>query len=111
MAAFASTVKPFIASMSTVVSIDVSGINIRDEEAVEKLIRQHVEPKVKSIIDKLKATSQKFEDPDFGPTENDPRGAISFYGTAMPAPAGSKYPKPEDLRWARQQYDDNGRFS
>ena len=110
MAAFTQA-KPYFASMSTVISIDVSGINIRDEEAVEKLVRQHVEPRVKTIVDTLKASSQKFEDPDFGPTEKDPRGAVSFYGTAMPAPAGSKYPKPEDLRWDRPHYDDKGMFA
>ena len=111
MAGFASTAKPYYASMSTIICVDVGGINVRDEEALAKLERQFVEPRVKAIVEGLKASSQKFEDPDFGPTQKDPLGAVSFYGTAMPAPAGSKYPKPEDLRWDRPQYDDKGMFA
>lgn len=115
MAAF-TNMKPFYAGMTTVVSFDISGIDIRDSvgddsAAVKELIRKHVEPRVKEIVDQCKASSRKFEDPDFGPTEKDPLGAVSLYGSALPAPAGSKYPKPEDLRWDRPQYDDKGLFS
>ena len=111
MAAFAN-LKPFFASMTTVVSFDISGIDIRDSTGddspeVKALIRKHVEPKVKAIVDELKASSRKFEDPDFGPTIKDPLGAISLYGSCIPSPAGSKYPKPEDLRWDRPQYDED----
>lgn len=66
-----------------------------------------VEAKVKEIINKLKTTHEKFEDADFGPNEKDEFGAISFYGSALPAPAGSKYPAPETLKWERPLYDDN----
>jgi hypothetical protein len=55
----------------------------------------------------LKISHEKFEDVDFGPTEKDEFGAVSFYGTALPAPAGSKYPAPETLRWERPLYDDS----
>ena len=72
-----------------------------------KKIEAIVEAKVKSIIDKLKASHEKFVDEDFGPTSTDEFGANSFYGSQLPAPAGSKYPKPEDLKWERPQYDDS----
>lgn len=70
-------------------------------------IEAQVEKKVKDVVNKLKASHGKFEDPDFGPNEKDEYGAISFYGDAPPAPAGSKYPKPETLRWERPQYRDD----
>ena len=114
MAGFAS-MKAFYQSTSTIVSFDISGVKIRDDTGddsaeVKELIRKHVEPRVKAIIDDLKASSKKFEDPDFGPTEKDGLGAISLYGSAMPAPAGSKYPKPEDLRWDRPHYENKDMF-
>lgn len=63
---------------------------------------------VKKITDKLKASHTKFVDPDFGPNEKDPFGAISLYGSDPPDPSGSKYPPPENLKWVRPQYaDDN----
>jgi hypothetical protein len=58
------------------------------------------------VIDKLKQSHTKFEDPDFGPTEKDEYGAISFYGNGKPDPAGSKYPSPDTLKWERPRYDD-----
>lgn len=67
---------------------------------------EKVEKKVKEIIDKLKQSHTKFEDPDFGPTAKDEYGAISFYGNGKPDPAGSKYPAPETLKWERPRYDD-----
>lgn len=75
--------------------------------AEQKKIEFKIEAKLKDVINKLKASHEKFEDPDFGPNEKDEFGAMSFYGSALPAPAGSKYPAPETLRWERPQYDDN----
>ena len=40
------------------------------------------------IIDKLKISHEKFEDPDFGPSAADEFGAISLYGSGTPNPAG-----------------------
>ena len=82
------------------------GINLKIP-AEQKKIEVKIEAKLKDVINKLKASHEKFEDPDFGPSEKDEFGAISFYGSALPAPAGSKYPAPETLRWERPQYDDN----
>ncbi len=67
---------------------------------------EKVEKRVKDIIDKLKQSHTKFEDPDFGPTGKDEFGAVSFYGNGKPDPAGSKYPAPETLKWERPRYDD-----
>jgi hypothetical protein len=39
-------------------------------------------------------------------SDNETNTAKSFYGSAMPVPAGSKYPNPETLRWQRPLYDD-----
>lgn len=61
---------------------------------------------MKSIVDTLKATHEKFVDKDFGPTEDDEFGAKSLYGDMNPASVGPKYPPPESLRWQRPQYDD-----
>lgn len=69
-----------------------------------------VESKVKDIVNKLKTTHEKFEDVDFGASDKDEFGALSFYGPAAPAPAGSKYPAPESLKWERPLYDD-GKFT
>lgn len=75
---------------------------------LQESIRLKVEPKVRDIINSLKSTHSKFQDPDFGPSESDPTGAISMYGhDGMPAPAGtSKYPDPAVLRWDRPHYAD-----
>ena len=42
------------------------------------------------IIDKLKISHEKFEDPDFGPSSTDEFGAISLYGSGTPNPAGKR---------------------
>lgn len=72
-----------------------------------KKIEEKVEKKLKALIDNLKAQHSKFEDRDFGPSEKDEYGAISFYGSTKPDPAGSKYPAPETLKWERPQYADD----
>jgi hypothetical protein len=73
------------------------------------MIEKAVETKVKEIVDRVKATHGKYIDPDFGPTEQDPNGAISLYGNEPPAPAGvNKYPDPATIRWDRPQYEDEG---
>lgn len=77
---------------------------LKEEQAK---INVKVEAKVKEIVNKLKMSHAKFEDPDFGPLESDEFGAKSLYGAAPPDPAGSKYPSPESLMWQRPQYDDN----
>jgi hypothetical protein len=82
------------------------GVNLKDKEQLAK-VETKIESKVKEIINKLKTTHEKFFDPDFGPNEKDEFGALSFYGTEIPAPAGSKYPNPESLRWERPIYDDS----
>ena len=84
----------------------IIGINLALKEEQAK-INLKVEAKVKEIVDKLKMSHSKFEDPDFGPQESDEFGAKSLYGAAPPDPAGSKYPSPESLLWQRPQYDDN----
>jgi hypothetical protein len=71
-------------------------------------IDREVQKKVHEIVQGLKASHAKFVDPDFGPSEKDPLGALSLYGTGAPAPAGtSKYPSPESMRWDRPQYADD----
>lgn len=102
----AATPKYLFANMSTVFTFPLDGVNLKDPKQLEKIDRV-VEGKVKAIIDKLKATHQKFEDADFGPTEDDEFGSKSLYGNAPPAPSGSKYPSPESLRWDRPHYDDD----
>lgn len=79
----------------------------KDLKSEEDKINKKVERKVKEIIDKLKTTHSKFEDPDFGPTADDEFGAISLYGGKAPEPAGSKYPAPDTLRWERPLYTDD----
>lgn len=87
--------------------VDISlGINLSAANALEK-IETKVEKKVKDLVDNLKVKHAKFEDGDFGPKPNDEYGAVSFYGSAKPDPAGSKYPAPETLRWERPQYADD----
>jgi hypothetical protein len=98
----------FYMSMSTVLSFDVDGIDMKSPDELKKIDRK-VEAKVKEIVDKLKATHQQFADPDFGPNAGDVYGAKSLYGTEPPSPAGSKYPSPDSLRWDRPHYDD-GKF-
>ena len=75
-------------------------------KAMEDYVNKEIETFVTSIIKKLKTTHEKFVDVDFGPTEDDEFGAVSFYGNVSPEPAGSKYPKPEQLRWERPLYED-----
>ena len=70
-------------------------------------IDKQVEAKVKSIIDKLKATHEKFVDEDFGPNDDDEYGTVSLYGSKDPSAAGAKYPAPDSLKWERPQYDDD----
>lgn len=82
------------------------GINLKDR-GEQKKIESKIEAKVKEIVNKLKSSHEKFEDPDFGPNEKDEFGALSFYGSSLPAPAGSKYPAPETLKWERPIYDDS----
>jgi hypothetical protein len=38
----------------------------------------------------LKVNHEKFDDPDFGPTEKDEFGAASLYGSGTPNPAGKE---------------------
>ena len=92
--------------MSTVYTFPLDGVDLKNPDHIAKIDRV-VEGKVKAIIDKLKVSHQKFEDPDFGPTEDDELGAKSLYGNATPAPSGSKYPPPDSLRWDRPHYDDD----
>lgn len=94
-----------ISKMSTVVVIPVDGIDLTLDKEQAK-INAKVETFVKNIINKLKISHTKFEDPDFGPNEKDEYGAISLYGNGPPNPAGSKYPAPDSLKWERPQYDD-----
>jgi hypothetical protein len=83
----------------------MTGINLKDAEEVKKIDKK-VEAKVKEIVDNLKHSQTKFEDPDFGPNEKDEYGAASLYGSAVPDPAaGSKYPAPNTLKWQRPSYD------
>ena len=98
--------KNYYSKMSTVLSINIDGVDLNDRKKVDE-INSLVEKKVKGYVEKLKSSHTKFIDEDFGPEEGDEHGAKSLYGTAMPAPAGSKYPRPEDLRWDRPIYDDN----
>jgi hypothetical protein len=87
------------------------GINLKDKLEMDKIEIQ-VENTVKKIVKKLKETHEKFTDTDFGPTEADPDGAISFYGIppkkgdGKPEPAGTKYPDPGTLMWERPRYED-----
>eukprot|EP01033_Poteriospumella_lacustris_P005213 gene5213-3723_t len=69
--------KYIISKMSTVLIINFDGKDLKSEE---DKINKKVERKVKEIIDKLKTTHSKFEDPDFGPTADDEYGAVSLYG-------------------------------
>ncbi len=79
----------------------------KDLKQEEDKINKKVEKRVKEIIDQLKTTHSKYEDPDFGPTTEDEYGAVSLYGGKAPEPAGSKYPAPETLRWERPLYTDD----
>ena len=89
--------KNFFSKMDTVLSINIDGVDLNDRKKVEE-INSLVEKKVKGYVEKLKSSHTKFIDEDFGPDGGDKYGAKSLYGTAMPAPAGSKYPRPDDLR-------------
>lgn len=80
--------------------------NANGKKIMEETVNKQTEIFVSSILKKLKSTHEKFVDSDFGPSEKDEFGAISFYGNGPPEPAGSKYPKPEQLRWERPLYRD-----
>ena len=81
---------------------------MHDREEWEQIDKK-IESLVKAIITKLKTSHSKFEDPDFGPSDEDEYGAVSFYGpaAAVPDPAGSKYPPPCALKWERPIYADD----
>jgi len=97
--------------MSTVLSYSIDGFTRADlEQGQEKFdnIEKEVSKHVRAIVNALKTSHKKFEDPDFGPSDKDQFGALSLYGAAPPAPAGtSKYPAPETLKWERPQYSDD----
>ena len=63
-----ATGKYFISSMSTVLTFSLDGIDYKDPKEKAKIDTQ-VEKKVKEIVDQLKLSHTKFEDPDFGPNE------------------------------------------
>jgi Ca2+-binding EF-hand superfamily protein len=92
-------------SMKNVYTFPIDGINLTDAKEVSKIDNQ-IEINIKAIVEKLKSSGEKFVDTDFGPTDSDEFGASSLYGSSKPAPAGSKYPSPESLRWTRPQYYD-----
>lgn len=98
--------KCFYEKMSTVLRKPFS--KEIDLEKLEEEFAKSVEKKVKEITDVLKASHSKFEDPDFGPKDDDEHGALALYGPkGPPPPAGhSKYPPPETIRWDRPQYCD-----
>jgi hypothetical protein len=93
----------FYEKMSTVLRFDLKGG--RDPK-IESEVNRKVEKKIREVVDKLKAAHEKFVDPDFGPNDEDPFGAVSLYGTKMPDPALSKYPAPDSLKWERPMYED-----
>lgn len=80
----ASEPKYFISSMVNVLKYSLDGVSLENSSETLSLdktdaknrhagkmleIDHDVEKKVKIIIDKLKTSHQKFEDVDFGPTE------------------------------------------
>lgn len=70
-------------------------------------VEKQVEKLAASIIQHCKANHCQFQDPDFGPSDEDEYGARALYGNPPVAPGsagGSKYPPPESLRWDRPQY-------
>lgn len=71
--------KPFYASMSTILAINITGKDLKDRKVTNEIDKQ-VEKKVKEVVDKLKISHEKFTDPDFGPNEKDEFGANSLYG-------------------------------
>lgn len=82
-----------------------TGKDLDDKAEIDRMDKK-VEKRVKELVDQLKASHNKFEDPDFGPLAADEFGAKSLYGDVKPEPAGSKYPAADTLRWERPQYDD-----
>jgi hypothetical protein len=71
------------------------------------VVQHQVEKKVKSILEYCKDNYVKFFDADFGPNDEDEYGAKSLYGNPPVLPGsvgGSKYPKPDSLRWDRPRY-------
>eukprot|EP01038_Epipyxis_sp_PR26KG_P009214 gene9214-12425_t len=95
-----------VSGMNTVVIAPIEGIDVKDYKRLKEATESKIESKVAAIIKELKASHEKWKDPDFGPSTDDEFGAKSFYGNALPDPAGSKYPKPETLKWERPQYAD-----
>ena len=90
-----------------------SDTSVKKKRTKIEEIDMSVRKKVKEIIQGLKASHAKFSDPDFGPTDDDPYGAIALYGSGgSPAPAGTnKYPSPDTLRWDRPQYLDTSKLA
>ena len=73
-----------------------------------KRIEGVVTSKIKGIVSKLNESHQKFEDPDFGPTEADETGRASLFQTEnKPSP---DFPDPDSIVWQRPTFDD-GKFS
>ena len=63
-----------------------------------------------ALVDRCRKNCTPFEDPDFGPTEEDEYGSCALYGTppVLPPPSGGKrYPDPDRLRWERPKYKFN----
>jgi hypothetical protein len=91
--------------MRTIKNDRPEGSNGKKAKSFLDEVELQVEKKVREIIQVLKTNHTKFIDPDFGPTPEDPYGALSLYGNEPPAPAGTnKYPNPESIRWDRPQY-------
>ena len=60
----------------------MAGKNIKDPKFIEKVDKQ-VEAKVKQVVDELRISHEKFNDPDFGPNEKDEFGVKALYGDAI----------------------------
>lgn len=81
-------------------------MDLADTEAIYKKADKMVDAKVKEIVTKLKATHEKWTDPDFGPNASDEYGTKSLY-PETPDPAGSAYTEPKALEWMRPLYADS----
>ena len=98
--------KPIYSKYENIVCINIDGKDLKNAKVIADINKQ-VEAKVKSIVDDLKTSHNKFIDKDFGPLTVDDNAEMSLYYGKIPAPSGSKYPRPEDLRWDRPIYEDN----
>jgi len=98
--------KAIYSSYNNIIVCNIDGKDLKDA-TVMAAINKEVENKVKTIIDGLKTSHYKFIDTDFGPVNDDDPAVQSLYASKTPPPSGSKYPRPEDLRWVRPIYDDN----